>query len=110
MYWFIIFKNKSGHQGVLNLLKTTIKINLLNHDNPSIILGNQKWNGTEPIFINIAEFIIIDNKSSKKKKFIKNKFNKIENKKLIEAIDLYNIYFYFLLFLTFQLFYFYNKI
>lgn len=37
-----------------------IKIKQLNQDNPSTILGNQKWKGTDPIFINIEELIIID--------------------------------------------------
>lgn len=36
-----------------------IKINLLNQDNPSIILGNQKWKGADPIFINREELIMI---------------------------------------------------
>lgn len=57
-----------------------------------MILGNQKWKGTEPIFINIAEFIIIDNKSLINI-FIRNKFNRIENKKLIDAIDWVKKYF-----------------
>lgn len=34
-----------------------IKIKQFNQDNPSIILGNQKWNGTEPIF-NIKDELI----------------------------------------------------
>lgn len=37
-----------------------IKIKLFNQDNPSTILGNQKWNGAAPIFINIDELIIND--------------------------------------------------
>lgn len=37
-----------------------IKIKLLNQEKPSIILGNQKWKGAEPIFINRVELIIIE--------------------------------------------------
>lgn len=37
-----------------------IKIKLLNQDKPSTILGNQKWKGAAPIFINIDELIIIE--------------------------------------------------
>lgn len=37
-----------------------IKIKQFNQDNPSIILGNQKWKGTEPIFKNRDELIIIE--------------------------------------------------
>lgn len=36
-----------------------IKINLLNQDNPSITLGNQKWKGATPNFIIKEEKIII---------------------------------------------------
>lgn len=36
-----------------------IKIKQLNQDNPSETLGNQKWNGTEPIFIYREELIKI---------------------------------------------------
>lgn len=38
----------------------TIKIKQFIHDNPSIILGNQKWKGADPIFINKHEFIKIE--------------------------------------------------
>lgn len=70
-----------------------IKIKLLNQDIPSIILGNQKWKGTEPIFINKEELIIIEIILLKSKFFKKIIFNKIENKKLIEAIDWIKKYF-----------------
>lgn len=33
-----------------------IKIKQFNQDNPSIILGNQKWKGADPIFINNGKF------------------------------------------------------
>lgn len=33
-----------------------IKIKQFNQDNPSIILGNQKWKGADPIFINNDKF------------------------------------------------------
>lgn len=63
-----------------------------NQFKPSIILGNQKWKGADPIFINNEEFIIIDIKL-----FISmlknNIFIKIINKKLIEAIDWIRKYF-----------------
>lgn len=64
-----------------------IKIKQLNQESPSITLGNQKWKGAEPIFINREELIIIEIKLFISKFFIKISFNKIENKKLIEAID-----------------------
>lgn len=70
-----------------------IKIKLFNQDNPSIILGYQKWNGADPIFINIVELIIIEMKLLISKFFIIIIFNKIENKKLIEAIDWIKKYF-----------------
>lgn len=69
-----------------------IKMKQFNHDNPSIIFGNQKWKGADPIFINRVEFIImeiiifISN-------FIKVIFIKIINKKLIDAIDWIKKYF-----------------
>lgn len=64
-----------------------IKIKQLNHDKPSITLGNQKWKGADPIFMSKEELIIIEIKLLISKFFIKISFNKIENKKLIEAID-----------------------
>lgn len=70
-----------------------IKIKLLNQDNPSTILGNQKWKGADPIFINIEELIIIEKKLSIKKFLKKVIFNKITNKKLIDAIDWIKKYF-----------------
>lgn len=70
-----------------------IKIKLLNQDNPSTILGNQKWKGDDPIFISIDELIINDMKKFISKFFKKIIFNKIENKKLIEAIDWVKKYF-----------------
>lgn len=70
-----------------------IKIKQFNHDNPSTILGNQKWKGAEPIFIIKEELIKIDNKLFISKFFNKIIFNKIENKKLIEAIDWVKKYF-----------------
>lgn len=70
-----------------------IKINLLNHDNPSIIFGNQKWKGADPIFINKEELIIILINKFISKFFIRIIFIKIENKKLIEAIDWVKKYF-----------------
>lgn len=70
-----------------------IKIKLLNQDNPSIILGNQKWKGVLPIFISIEEFIIIEIKLFISKFFIKIILIKIVNKKLIEAIDWVKKYF-----------------
>lgn len=70
-----------------------IKIKLLNHDIPSTILGNQKWNGVDPIFISKDELIMIDKKLLKSKFFNKVIFNKMENKKLIDAIDWVKKYF-----------------
>lgn len=70
-----------------------IKINLLNQDKPSIILGNQKWKGVLPIFISIEEFIIIEVKLFISKFFIRVNLIKIVNKKLIEAIDWVRKYF-----------------
>lgn len=64
-----------------------IKIKLFNHDRPSTILGNQKWNGVLPIFINIEEFNIIEIILFISKFFIKINLIKIVNKKLIDAID-----------------------
>lgn len=64
-----------------------IKIKQFNQDNPSIILGNQKWNGADPIFINKDELIIIIINKFISKFFIIIRFNKIENRKLIDAID-----------------------
>lgn len=70
-----------------------IKIKLLNHDKPSMILGNQKWKGVDPIFIKREELIIIEIIILYSKFFRKIIFNKIENKKLIEAIDWVRKYF-----------------
>ena len=70
-----------------------IKIKLLNHDNPSTILGNQKWNGADPIFINKEELIIIDKKLFKSKFFNKIIFIMIEKSRLIDAIDWVKKYF-----------------
>lgn len=70
-----------------------IKINLLNQDKPSIILGNQKWKGVLPIFISIEEFIIIEIKLFISKTFIEVILIKIANKKLIDAIDCVKKYF-----------------
>lgn len=66
---------------------------LLNQDKPSEILGNQKWKGTEPIFINREELIIIEIKLFISKFFIKVIFIKIEKIKLMEAIDWVRKYF-----------------
>lgn len=70
-----------------------IKIKQINQDNPSIILGNQKWNGADPIFINNEELIKIERKLLISKFFIMVNFNKIKNKKLIDAIDWIKKYF-----------------
>lgn len=70
-----------------------IKIKLLIQVNPSTILGNQKWKGADPIFINMEELIIIERKKTISKFFNKIIFNKIENKKLIDAIDCVKKYF-----------------
>lgn len=70
-----------------------IKIKLFNQLNPSTILGNQKWKGVDPIFIKIEELIIIDKKKIISKFFNKIIFNKIENRKLIDAIDWVKKYF-----------------
>lgn len=57
-----------------------------------MILGNQKWNGADPIFINRGEFIIIE--IILFISILKNNiFIKIINKKLIEAIDWIRKYF-----------------
>lgn len=56
-------------------------------------MGNQKWKGVEPIFINREELIIIDKNKFTSKFFNKIIFIKIENKKLIEAIDWVKKYF-----------------
>lgn len=70
-----------------------IKIKQFIQDNPSIIWGNQKWNGAAPIFINKEELIIILNKLLNSNILIKDIFNIIKNKKLIEAIDWIKKYF-----------------
>lgn len=63
-----------------------IKIKQLNHKSPSLILGNQKWKGADPIFINKEELIINFNKLSLKNNLKLIIFIKIINNKLIEAI------------------------
>lgn len=70
-----------------------IKIKLLNQDKPSTILGNQKWKGADPIFINIEELIKIEIIL-----FISKLLNIIilkiiQNKKLVEAIAWVKKYF-----------------
>lgn len=70
-----------------------IKIKQFNQDIPSIIFGNQKWKGADPIFIIIEELIKIEIKKFISKFFIIINFNKIVNKKLIEAIDWVKKYF-----------------
>lgn len=70
-----------------------IKIKLLNQDKPSTTLGNQKWKGADPIFINIEELIKIEIKL-----FISKLLNIIilkiiQNKKLMEAIAWVKKYF-----------------
>lgn len=62
-------------------------------DKPSMIFGNQKWKGKDPIFINKEELIIIEIKLSIKKFLRGNNLNKMENKKLIDAIDWTKKYF-----------------
>lgn len=42
----------------------------MNHDNPSITLGNQKWKGADPLFNNRDERIIISIKFNKLEDFI----------------------------------------
>lgn len=69
-----------------------IKMKQFNQDNPSMILGNQKWKGADPIFINSVEFIIIG-VIIFISKFINNILIKIINKKLIEASDWIRKYF-----------------
>lgn len=69
-----------------------IKIKQFNQDKPSMILGNQKWKGADPIFINKVEFIIIEIIMFIFK-FMNIILNKIINKKLIEAIDWIRKYF-----------------
>lgn len=58
-----------------------------------MIFGNQKWKGVDPIFIRREEFIIIEVIFSILKLFKKSIFNKIENKKLIDAKDCVRKYF-----------------
>lgn len=70
-----------------------IKIKLFNQDNPSTILGNQKWKGAEPIFISREELIKIEIILLYSKFFKKIIFKIIKNKKLIEAIDWVRKYF-----------------
>lgn len=70
-----------------------IKIKLLNQDKPSTILGNQKWNGADPIFINIDELIIIEIKLLISKLLNIIIFIIIQNKKLMDAIDWVKKYF-----------------
>lgn len=70
-----------------------IRIKLLSQDKPSTILGNQKWKGADPIFINNEELIIMVIKLSIEKFFNRVIFNRIINKKLIEAIDWVKKYF-----------------
>lgn len=57
------------------------------------MMGNQKWKGVDPIFINNEEFNIIEIVLFISKFFNKINFNKIQNKKLIEAIDWIKKYF-----------------
>lgn len=88
---FLLKKYDNKIMGVI--FCQVIKIREFIHDNPSIIFGNQKWNGAEPIFINKVELIIIIIRLFISKFFIKINFNKIVNKKLIEAIDWIRKYF-----------------
>lgn len=47
---------------VIGIIFCHVRINkAFNHDNPSIISGNQKWKGAIPILVNRAEFIAIMN-------------------------------------------------
>lgn len=61
--------------------------NLLNQFNPSIISGNQKWNGAAPIFVKNEEFIIILRNSLEFWGINSNSILiiMIENNKIIEA-------------------------
>lgn len=70
-----------------------IKIKQFNQDIPSIIFGNQKWKGADPIFIIIEELIKIERKKLISKFFIKISFKIIENKKLMEAMAWVRKYF-----------------
>ena len=70
-----------------------IKIKQFNQERPSIIFGNQKWNGVDPIFIKREELIKIEIKLFQKKFFMINNLKIIVNKKLIEAIDWVKKYF-----------------
>lgn len=70
-----------------------IRIKQFIHESPSIIFGNQKQNGADPIFINKEELIIIERKLFISKFLNKIIFKIIENKKLIEAIDWVKKYF-----------------
>lgn len=70
-----------------------IKIKLFIHDIPSTILGNQKWKGADPIFINKEVLIIIEIILLKSKFFKKIIFKIIENKKFTDAIDWARKYF-----------------
>lgn len=56
-------------------------------------MGNQKWKGADPIFINNEELIIIEIKLFISKFFIRVILIKIENKKFIDAIDWVKKYF-----------------
>lgn len=61
-------------------------IKQLNHCNPSIISGNQKWNGAAPIFVNKAvSKIILAKFLIKIISFIINIIVIIANKKIVEA-------------------------
>lgn len=56
-------------------------------------MGNQKWNGADPIFINIEELIKIEIKLFISKLLDIIILKIIQNKKLIEAIDWVKKYF-----------------